>query len=247
MQVKPAARSSPYSAAVSSNNITNVVPLSIEDFTGDEANPLYDFDLAVARVRAARDAIDEGGGDVLLTGRSEGFIHGRSDMNETILRLKAYANAGADCLYAPGIKTREQIEAVVKAVTPKPVNLLMSAAGFTVEEIAAMGVRRISVGGTLARVAMQAFISSAREIAEQGCFDSFSRVVSNAELNTFFHYFEPNDSLPTLSNDLIKELKKMKKDFYYQSENPDIAFMPGPGWTVRGRHAAPVGIRLPQG
>ena len=166
---------------------TGVAGLSIEDFTGDEANPLYDFDLAVARVRAARDAIDEGGGDVLLTGRSEGFIHGRSDMNETILRLKAYANAGADCLYAPGIKTREQIEAVVKAVTPKPVNLLMSAAGFTVEEIAAMGVRRISVGGTLARVAMQAFISSAREIAEQGCFDSFSRVVSNAELNTFFH------------------------------------------------------------
>ena len=166
---------------------TGVAGLSIEDFTGDEANPLYDFDLAVARVRAARDAIDEGGGDVLLTGRSEGFIHGRSDMNETILRLKAYANAGADCLYAPGIKTREQIEAVVKAVTPKPVNLLMSAAGFTVEEIAAMGVRRISVGGTLARVAMQAFISSAREIAEQGRFDSFSGVVSNAELNAFFH------------------------------------------------------------
>jgi 2-methylisocitrate lyase-like PEP mutase family enzyme len=166
---------------------TGVAGLSIEDFTGDEADPLYDFDLAVARVRAARDAIDAGGGDVLLTGRSEGFIHGRPDINETILRLKAYADAGADCLYAPGIKTREQIEAVVKAVTPKPVNLLMSAAGFTVEEITAMGVRRISVGGTLSRVAMQAFISSAREIAEKGCFDSFSGVVSNAELNAFFH------------------------------------------------------------
>jgi 2-methylisocitrate lyase-like PEP mutase family enzyme len=166
---------------------TGVAGLSIEDFTGDEADPLYDFDLAVARVRAARDAIDAGGGDVLLTGRSEGFIHGRPNINETILRLKAYADAGADCLYAPGIKTREQIEAVVKAVTPKPLNLLMSAAGFTVEEIAAMGVRRISVGGTLARVAMQAFISSAREIAEQGCFDSFSGVISNAELNAFFH------------------------------------------------------------
>jgi 2-methylisocitrate lyase-like PEP mutase family enzyme len=166
---------------------TGVAGLSIEDFTGDEADPLYDFDLAGARVRAARDAIDAGGGDVLLTGRSEGFIHGRPDINETILRLKAYADAGADCLYAPGIKTREQIEAVVKAVTPKPVNLLMSAAGFTVEEITAMGVRRISVGGTLSRVAMQAFISSAREIAEKGCFDSFSGVVSNAELNAFFH------------------------------------------------------------
>jgi hypothetical protein len=124
---------------------------------------------------------------VLITGRSEGFIHGRPDMNETARRLQAYADAGADCLYAPGIKTREQIETVVKAVAPKPVNLLMSAAGFTVKEIAAMGVRRISVGGTLARVAMQAFISSAREIAEQGSFDSFADVVSNAELNAFFH------------------------------------------------------------
>jgi 2-methylisocitrate lyase-like PEP mutase family enzyme len=166
---------------------TGVAGLSIEDFTGDEADPLYDFDLAVARVRAARAAIDAGGGDVLLTGRSEGFIHGRPDMNETVRRLQAYGEAGADCLYAPGIKTRDQIEAVVKAVAPKPVNLLMSAAGFTAKEIAAMGVRRISVGGTLARVAMQAFIASAREIAEQGRFDSFAGVVSNAELNAFFH------------------------------------------------------------
>ena len=163
-----------------------VAGLSIEDFTGDEADPLYAFDLAVARVRAAREAIDAGGGDVLLTGRSEGFIHGRPDMNETVRRLQAYAEAGADCLYAPGIKTRKQIEAVVKAVAPKPVNLLMSAAGFTAKEIATMGVRRISVGGTLARVAMQAFITSAREIAEQGKFDSFTGVVSNAELNAFF-------------------------------------------------------------
>lgn len=163
-----------------------VAGLSIEDFTGDEADPLYAFALAVARVRAAREAIDAGGGDVLLTGRSEGFIHGRPDMNETVRRLQAYAEAGADCLYAPGIKTRKQIEAVVKAVAPKPVNLLMSAAGFTAKEIATMGVRRISVGGTLARVAMQAFITSAREIAEQGKFDSFTGVVSNAELNAFF-------------------------------------------------------------
>jgi len=165
---------------------TGVAGLSIEDYTGDDADPLYPFDKAVARVRAARDAIGDSG--VLLTGRSEGFIHGRPDLAETIRRLQAYAQAGADCLYAPGIKTREQIEKVVKAVAPKPVNLLMSTAGgFTVKEIAAMGVRRISVGGTLARVAMHAFLNSAREIAEQGKFDSFAGVMPNAELNAFFH------------------------------------------------------------
>jgi 2-methylisocitrate lyase-like PEP mutase family enzyme len=166
---------------------TGIAGLSIEDYTGDDADPLYPFDKAVARVRAAREAIDAAGGDVLLTGRSEGFIHGRPDMDETVRRLQAYADTGADCLYAPGIKTREQIETVVKAVAPKPVNLLMSAAGLTVQEIADMGVRRISVGGTLARVAMHAFLKSAREIAEQGRFDSFADVISNAELNAFFH------------------------------------------------------------
>lgn len=166
---------------------TGVAGLSIEDFTGDESHPLYDFDLALARVKAARKAIDDAGGDVLLTARTEGFIHGRPDMDETVRRLKAFADAGADCLYAPGIKTREQIESIVKAVTPKPVNLLMSfAGGFTVDDIAAMGVRRISVGGTLARVAMDAFIKSARSLAG-GSFDSFAGVVSNAELNTFFN------------------------------------------------------------
>jgi len=167
---------------------TGVAGLSIEDYTGDETDPLYGFDLAVARVRAAREAIDAAGGDVLLTGRSEGFIHGRPDMDETVRRLQAYADAGADCLYAPGIKTREQIETVVKAVAPKPVNLLMSAAGsFTVKDIAAMGVRRISVGGTLARVAIHAFLKSAREIAEQGNFESFAGVMPNSELNAFFN------------------------------------------------------------
>ena len=104
---------------------TGVSGLSIEDYTGDMANPLYDFDTAVARMRAARAAIDKAGGDVLLTGRSEGFIRNRADMAETIRRLKAYADAGADCLYAPGIKTREEIAAVVKGVAPKPVNFLM--------------------------------------------------------------------------------------------------------------------------
>lgn len=167
---------------------TGVAGLSIEDFTGDEAAPLYDFDLALARVKAARAAIDKAGGDVVFTARTEGFIHGRTDMNETIRRLKAFADAGADCLYAPGIKTREQIETVVKAVAPKPVNLLMSfAGGFTVKDIASMGVRRISVGGTLARVAMNAFIKSASAIVNEGSFDSFAGGISNAELNKFFN------------------------------------------------------------
>lgn len=167
---------------------TGVAGLSIEDATGDAAKPLYDFDTALARVRAARGAIDQTGTGVVFTARTEGFIKNRPDLGEAIRRLKAFADAGADCLYAPGIKTREQIEAVVKAVAPKPVNFLMSAAiGFSVQDIADMGVRRISVGGTLARVAMHAFIRSAREIAEQGRFDSFAGVVSNAELNAFFH------------------------------------------------------------
>ena len=166
---------------------TGVAGLSIEDFTGDEADPLYPFDLTVARVRAARDAIDRTGTGVVFCARTEGFIHGRPDLDETIRRLKAFADAGADCLYAPGIKTRAEIEAVCKAVSPKAVNFLNSGAfGFTVADIAAMGVRRISVGGTMARIAMHAFIASARAIAEQGKFDSFAGVISNAELNAFF-------------------------------------------------------------
>jgi 2-methylisocitrate lyase-like PEP mutase family enzyme len=167
---------------------TGVAGLSIEDSTGDDAHPLYDFDLALARVRAARAAIDKAGGDLVFTARTEGFIRGRPDLEETIRRLKAFADAGADCLYSPGIKTREQIEATVKAVAPKAVNFLNSGPfGFTVSDIAAMGVRRISVGGTLARVAMDAFIKSARAIAGDGKFDSFGGVVTNSELNGFFH------------------------------------------------------------
>jgi 2-methylisocitrate lyase-like PEP mutase family enzyme len=165
---------------------TGVAGLSIEDSTGDPAKPLYDFDLAVARVRAARAAIDKAGGDVLLTARTEGFICGRPDLDETIRRLKAFAELGADCLYPPGIKTREQITAVVQAVAPKPVNLLVSTNAFSVAEIAAMGVRRISVGGTLARVAWTAVMRSAREIAASGKFDSFAGTVPNSELNALF-------------------------------------------------------------
>ena len=166
---------------------TGVAGVSIEDFTGDDANPLYPLDAAVKRVRAARDAIDKAGGGVVFTARTEGFIKNLPDLDETVRRLKAFADAGADCLYAPGIRTREQIEAVVKAAAPLPVNLLNHTnLGFTVKEIADMGVRRISVGGTLARVAMHAFIKSAAEIAKEGKFDSFGGVVSNAELNKFF-------------------------------------------------------------
>jgi 2-methylisocitrate lyase-like PEP mutase family enzyme len=167
---------------------TGVAGLSIEDFTGDEADPLYDFDLAVNRVKAARAAVDKAGGDVVFTARTEGFIHGRPDLDETIRRLKAFADAGADCLYSPGIKTREQIAATVKAVAPKPINFLNSGAfGFTVKDLAELGVRRISVGGTLARVAMHAFVKSATEIATEGKFDSFAGIMPNAEFNKFFN------------------------------------------------------------
>jgi 2-methylisocitrate lyase-like PEP mutase family enzyme len=166
---------------------TGVSGLSIEDSPNNSSTPLYDLDTAVARVKAARAAIDRAGGDVVFTGRAEGFIRGVPDLDDVIRRLKAYAAAGADCLYAPGIKTREQIEAVVKAVTPKPVNFLNSGAyGFTVSDIAAMGVRRISVGGSLARVAMHAFIKVATEIAKDGKFDGFAGLISNPELNKFF-------------------------------------------------------------
>jgi 2-methylisocitrate lyase-like PEP mutase family enzyme len=165
---------------------TGVAGLSIEDSPQSEV-PLYEFDAALARVKAARTAIDKAGGDVVFTARTEGFIRGRPDIDETIRRLKAFAEAGADCLYSPGIKTREHIEATVKAVGGKAINFLTSSAfGFTVSDLAGMGVRRISVGGTLSRVAMDAFIKSARAIATEGRFDSFAGVVGNAELNKFF-------------------------------------------------------------
>lgn len=166
---------------------TGVAGLSIEDSPNDGVRPLYDFQLSVARIKAARAAIDRAGGEVVLTARAEGFLRGAGDLDEVIRRLQAYAEAGADCLYAPGLSTREQIEAVVKAVAPLPVNVLNSgAAGFTVDDLAAMGVRRISVGGALARVAMDAFIRTATEIATQGRFDSLKSCVSHTELDHFF-------------------------------------------------------------
>ena len=138
------------------------------------AKPLYPFDLAVERIRAARRAIDESGTGVLLTGRSEGFIVGRPDLDETIRRLEAYAEAGADCLYAPGIQTHEQISAVVAAVAPKPVNLLAYGPFVTVAEAADLGVRRISVGGALAKTAWGGFLAAAEEVARDGTFSRFA-------------------------------------------------------------------------
>ena len=153
---------------------TGIAGLSIEDSTGDERNPLFEFDLAVERVRAARRAIDESGTGILLTGRSEGFVVGRPDIDETVRRLRAYAEAGADCLFAPRIDRIEDISAVVAAVSPKPVNLLINAPFITVAEAADLGVRRISVGGTLARTAWAGFLDAAHEIASTGTFARFA-------------------------------------------------------------------------
>ncbi len=152
---------------------TGIAGLSIEDSTGDEAHPLHEVPLAVERIQAARKGIDESGTGVVLTGRSEGFVCGRPDIDETVRRLSAYAEAGADCLYAPRIESVEHIAAIVSAVSPKPVNLLINAPFITVAEAANMGVRRISVGGTLARTAWAGFLPAAKEIAEAGTFSRF--------------------------------------------------------------------------
>ena len=165
---------------------TGIAGISIEDSTSDAANPLFDFALSVERIRAARQVIDEGAARVVLTGRSEGFIVGRPDLKETIRRLTAYAEAGADCLYAPGIRTREDITAVVRAVAPKPVNVLVGADFATVSELADMGVRRISVGGALARAAWTGFLTAATEIARQGTFKTLGDAVPFAEINKRF-------------------------------------------------------------
>ncbi|MGA8208921.1 MAG: isocitrate lyase/phosphoenolpyruvate mutase family protein [Nocardioidaceae bacterium] len=155
---------------------TGIAGLSIEDSSGDEAEPLFEFGLAVERVSAARRAIDDSGTGIVLTGRSEGFVCGRPDIDETIRRLRAYAEAGADCLYAPRIDKLEHVAAIVAAVAPKPVNLLVNAPFTTVAEAAGLGVRRISVGGTLARTAWGGFLEAAREIAKSGTFSRFERL-----------------------------------------------------------------------
>jgi methylisocitrate lyase len=171
-------------ANVSRAAATGVAGLSIEDSTGDVEDPLFPFALAVDRVRAARQAIDASGTGVLLTGRSEGFIAGRPDLAETIRRLVAYAEAGAECLYAPGIRTAEEIGAVVRAVAPRPVNVLAFSDFTTVADLAKLGVRRISVGGALARTAWGGFMAAAREIAEQGTFGRLAQGLPSAELNS---------------------------------------------------------------
>jgi 2-methylisocitrate lyase-like PEP mutase family enzyme len=166
---------------------TGIAGLSIEDSSGVVESPLYDVDAAVERIRAARRAIDKGGGDTLLVGRAECFLVGRLDLTETIARLKAYSNAGADCLYAPGLRTREEIASVVAAVAPKPMNLLIgSTTELTMRDIAALGVRRVSVGGALARSAWGGFMRAAKLIAEGGRFDGFADAASGQDLNALF-------------------------------------------------------------
>src|SRR6478672_2313308 len=165
---------------------TGVAGLSIEDSTGDAANPLYERAFAIERIKAARAAIDADNSGVMLAGRCEGFLVGQADLNMVIDRLQAYAEAGADCLYAPGIKTREQISAVVKAVHPKPVNLLIGSPFMSVAEAADLGVRRISVGGSLARTAWAGFMRAAREMAEKGTFTELGNGYPGGELNKMF-------------------------------------------------------------
>jgi methylisocitrate lyase len=165
---------------------TGVAGLSVEDSTGQPSSPLFDFALAVDRVRAARHAIDASGTGIVLTARSEGFIVGRPDLPETIRRLVAFAEAGADCLYAPGIRSEAEITAVVQAVGPKPVNVLVGSNFTTVTALRALGVRRISVGGALARAAWSGFLEAAKEISERGTFTGLARAVPFADINSSF-------------------------------------------------------------
>jgi 2-methylisocitrate lyase-like PEP mutase family enzyme len=166
---------------------TGVAGLSIEDSTGQDANPLFELDCAVDRVRAARRAIDKAGANTLLVARAECFLVGRQDIDFAISRLKAYANAGADCLYAPGVGTPEHIAAIVAAVAPKPVNVLIGFSGhLTLTQFASLGVRRLSVGGALARTAWGGFMRAAKLIKEEGRFDAFADAASGRELDQLF-------------------------------------------------------------
>lgn len=180
--VEPAGVAANVSLAVT----TGISGLSIEDSTGDGAHPLFDRALAVDRIRAARRAIDESGTGIVLTARTEGFIVGRPDLGETLWRLSEYAAAGADCLYAPGLRTMDEIGAVVSEVAPRPVNVLVGSAFTTVRALTEAGVRRISVGGALARVAWQAVLAAAGEIAAEGVFTSLEHSVPFADLNRAF-------------------------------------------------------------
>ena len=165
---------------------TGLAGLSVEDSTHEREHPLLDFALSVNRVRAARRAIDDSGTGVVLTARSEGFVAGRPDIGETVRRLRAYADAGADCLFAPGIRSASDIEAVVRAVAPKPVNVVVNGNFTTVEQLTALGVRRISIGATFARTALTAFLAAAKEVAEHGTFNAFGQTLTGAEIDQLF-------------------------------------------------------------
>jgi 2-methylisocitrate lyase-like PEP mutase family enzyme len=164
-----------------------IAGLSIEDSTPANGGALFPLDVAVERMRAARRAIDDSGADVLLIGRAECFLAGLPDIDLTVARLRAYAAAGADCLYAPGIRSAAHIRAVVEAVRPKPVNLLVGGPGeLSLAQMADLGVRRISVGGALARAAWGGFMRAARELAEQGSFDGLAGAATHDSMNALF-------------------------------------------------------------
>jgi len=160
---------------------TGVAGLSIEDMSHDPGKPLYETALAVERVKAARAAVDADGTGAVLVARAEGLLQGQP-LAPTLDRLAAFADAGADCLYAPGLKTAQDIETAVRAVAPLPLNVLMGGPGLSVAQLADLGVRRISVGGALARAAWAGFLTAAREIADEGRFDALGRAATSAEL-----------------------------------------------------------------
>jgi methylisocitrate lyase len=164
---------------------TGIAGLSIEDASGNPTAPLYDFALAVERVRAARHALDAHGQGLVLTARTEGYISGRPDLRETIRRLQAFAEAGADCLFAPGLPGAKDIQDVVQSVAPRPVNVLNGGA-FSLAELASLGVRRVSVGGALARAAWTAFFQAAKEIGSEGRFVSLRTALSYDAVQNLF-------------------------------------------------------------
>jgi 2-methylisocitrate lyase-like PEP mutase family enzyme len=165
---------------------TGVAGLSIEDSTGNKERPLFERNLAVERIKAARKAIDADNSGVMLTARCEGFLVGVANMGVVLDRLQAFSEAGADCLYAPGIKTPDEIAAVVKLAHPKPVNLLIGASGLSLKQAEDLGVRRISVGGSLARTAWAGFMKTAKEMAEKGSFGELANGYPGGELNKMF-------------------------------------------------------------
>jgi 2-methylisocitrate lyase-like PEP mutase family enzyme len=166
---------------------TGVAGLSIEDSTGDPMHPLYELPVAIERIKAARKAIDASGTGVLLTARAECYLVGHSEpFKESLRRMQSYAEAGADVLYAPGVQEREEIKAILTAISPKPVNLLVSRnTGLQVADLAELGVRRISVGSTLSRAAWSGFKQAAETLAK-GSFSGFDGLASFAEINGFF-------------------------------------------------------------